>query len=293
MSRLTKLEALGRLATYYPYADVKGMVANLDRATKVPLYYQVPTNGESEIMNVGGKTFVSGEMYQVPGEYAVLNTRTLTPSAIVSRHYEVTQHNEVFSNIIESFQRLGIADVAYIMENEGDVVRLQGIFPEHKLDDDTSGGIIPGFQFKNGYDGATAISGSFYGIRSVCLNGMISKRIIKDVNFKIRHLTDDPEIDKHMEAFIEGILSNIENIHQHIKAAMDEYVVFDDYDEFGKFVMPMVASKKITEKILSELPLSVSKYQLYNQITEFATHADIKRTQRDKILINAEGLLIE
>jgi len=276
MSRKTVLEALGRIQTFYPYVDTKEQVKNLDNAGLVPIYCKI-----------------DDEYKQIPQQHAVLNRGTWRASAIVSKHYQIAQHSEVFDKIIDSFERVGVADASYRIENDRDIARLHGIFPEYKIHDDTSGGLIPGFQFKNGYDGATAISGSFYGIRNVCLNGLISKHIISDAKIKISHMSTVSELDDEIHKFTDGILSGIEHLHDCIRESMQVYLIYEDYEEFEVDLVKIVSSKKIARKIMGELPLSMSKYDLFNSITQFASHADIKHVQRDKILANAEIILME
>lgn len=61
-----------------------------------------------------------------------------------------------------------------------------------------------GLAFQNSYDGSTSFSVSFFAIRLICKNGMISKQNLQ--SFRFRH-------DKNMEGFQDEIMSAVDFIN--------------------------------------------------------------------------------
>ena len=61
-----------------------------------------------------------------------------------------------------------------------------------------------GLAFQNSYDGSTSFSVTFFGMRLVCKNGMISKQNLQ--SFRFRH-------DKNMEGFQDEIMSAVDFIN--------------------------------------------------------------------------------
>ena len=61
-----------------------------------------------------------------------------------------------------------------------------------------------GLAFSNSYDGSTSFSVSFFAIRLICKNGMISKQNLQ--SFRFRH-------DKNMEGFQDEIMSAVDFIN--------------------------------------------------------------------------------
>ncbi len=61
-----------------------------------------------------------------------------------------------------------------------------------------------GLAFSNSYDGSTSFSVSFFAIRLICKNGMISKQNLQ--SFRFRH-------DKNMEGFQDEVMSAVDFIN--------------------------------------------------------------------------------
>ena len=76
----------------------------------------------------------------------------------------------------------------------------KGLTKEVKAGDD----IGVGLAFQNSYDGSTSFSVTFFGMRLVCKNGMISKQNLQ--SFRFRH-------DKNMEGFQDEIMSAVDFIN--------------------------------------------------------------------------------
>jgi len=76
----------------------------------------------------------------------------------------------------------------------------KGLTKEVKAGDD----IGLGLAFQNSYDGSTSFSVTFFGMRLVCKNGMISKQNLQ--SFRFRH-------DKNMEGFQDEIMSAVDFIN--------------------------------------------------------------------------------
>ena len=76
----------------------------------------------------------------------------------------------------------------------------QTLTKEVKAGDDVGLGLA----FQNSYDGSTSFSVSFFAIRLICKNGMISKQNLQ--SFRFRH-------DKNMEGFQDEVMSAIDFIN--------------------------------------------------------------------------------
>jgi hypothetical protein len=292
--RQTAYDTLLKKKEYLTADEMNERIQTLDQAELVPLFYQLPGSmfgDDNAFINEDGKEYYRGENYQIPGQFGIINKKSCNIVNTVSSRYHLVQHKEIFSTILNALEHAGLEDPLYHIENDGDLVRLEGMFNSYKLHDDSKSGIIPGFRFIHGYDN-TAIKGEFYGMRLVCLNGMTSSQLVKDHSFSIRHLSNVGKADEMIGTFINNILSSIELIEDTVSDAMDIELKFDNMELMSEFLEPILGQKQMATKLAYKLPLETTRYNVYNAITEYATHGDVTRVARDKILRNAEKVLI-
>lgn len=274
--RYETLSALGKHKEYVDGELAKEKTQDLDTFDLTPLFYSDVNH------NITG----------LPKKLGILNEKTNNVSGIVSDRYRLYNHDSVFNNVIDSFERVRITDVLYNFENDHDIVRMEGIFPEYKIHDDTKEGFIPGFRIMNANTGKDSVSFQFFGIRLVCLNGMTAKNIIPECTFNVRHIMSPDKLDKTIVDFVDSILMNMTHLYDTINESKKREITFENYDATVEYLTPIMTGKKPAKHIALDVHESIKVYDLYNMITYYATHNIDNHMKRDKIYNNAEMLLI-
>ena len=292
-TREQTLSALGRSKTYIPFDEAQNTIDTLDKCMSIPITYTIPDTffNDQGVVQVGNKTIRKTDTQTVTNAKGILNTGTFRIAGIVSPRYNPIDHLRAFNPIMKGIELCGNETMFHI-ENDRDTVRLECLFKDHKIHDDTSGGIIPGLRFTSGYSGKQAIKGTFYGIRRVCVNGAVFTKIVSEMNLTIAHLAKADKAVDEIQYFVDHILSNIENIESALQTAKETPITFDDEDTVTQILTDITRNAKDAGNIANHVMLDTNRYDLYNAITEYASHGDITRIRRDTIFTNAEKVLI-
>ena len=261
--------------------------------------------------------FVEGQ--QDKGYQAVWNADKNKRCMITSSKYTLVQHREVFDSFLESMKELGLNASGTVWNNGNRViaeVQFKGKGIEdpsagHIRGDDVKNGktIQYGVLLRNSYDKSMAIVGNFYAGRLACLNGMIIGRHILAIHYK--HMGRINIIER-MKNFLTKVLDSEEKLQKLVSDAIAQTMewqiaykvlekLFDQprhREEILKRLgisMITVEDKKTKKKTVSyvwdvpkEETKKVSRWQLYNAVTNYLTHGE-RMTPHVQEILHARG----
>jgi len=202
---------------------------------------------------------------------ALWNTDKNRLETIKSDEYVTIQHKEVFEPFIDTLSKLGLSVHGSIYDYGG-AVYLTTYFKNMDLIPDDESGIRNGLRVINSFDGKTAIRGEMYTLRLVCSNGMKIRQLQRSV--RQLHLGDF-KTEELMESFVEQAINRSESLKILVSDAMKDKVEW----ELAKNVYEkLIATPRHREAILNlfksrfEKGTKITRWDIYNQITEYATH---------------------
>jgi len=271
--------AIGNIQNYHEATveEARRAVRGLDGADLVPLYRQTP----------GADTYEQAENI-----FGVRNTATEKITMPVSGRYQPISHQDGFRPVLDAIEHAGIGhDMMVNLENHRDTAELYVLFPDLMFNEDREGGgMMYGLRFKNQYDAKTAFRGHVFCWRVLCLNGSTHARL-GEMHVSAMHVDSHVQgLQTQIDSFITTMLSNAHRIEQVVDAAIESPINFRDYDEVVRTLTAVVTGSDRRSKVIADnVPLETNRWQMYNAITEHASHAPKMTWQtRDRLLDAAE-----
>lgn len=219
---------------------------------------------------------------------AIWNTSQDQLETIVERrNSNLIQHADAFLMFQEAMNEKK-ADISGTLKNHGGEVIVEALFKDLFVGegDDT---IQVGCRLVNNYNtkGGPFFRGEFFGYRSYCSNGMILGKVTV-CNFSVKH-TKISDLQKKMMEFIGGIYDNAETLQEIINDADKEKLEVEEAEEI---LLSIFRRKKFVKK-LQELfeKRDLTRYIVYNAITNYATHQAKNESQRVKLQQIAQKVL--
>ena len=246
---------LGDRSTFSNLAELKQRVMSLDTA-------------EERNLIVDGKG-------QTKRFKALWNIDKNKLETIKSDDYVLIQHREVFEPYIDVLNRLGL-NVEGQIYDYGGAVYLTTQFKNLDLIPDDSSGIMNGLRLVNSFDGYAAIRGEMWGMRLVCSNGMkvpgfeMAVRQLHLGNFKVENL---------MENFVSQAIDKSDSLKTLVSDSMQDTI---EWKYAEKVYEKLVKTQRHREKIFDlfksrfDPDRQVTRWDMYNIITEYATHGQGK-----------------
>jgi len=250
-----KMVKLGDRSTFSNLAELKQRVMSLDTA-------------EERNLIVDGKG-------QTKRFKALWNIDKNKLETIKSDDYVLIQHREVFEPYIDVLNRLGL-NVEGQIYDYGGAVYLTTQFKNLDLIPDDSSGIMNGLRLVNSFDGYAAIRGEMWGMRLVCSNGMkvpgfeMAVRQLHLGNFKVENL---------MENFVSQAIDKSDSLKTLVSDSMQDTI---EWKYAEKVYEKLVKTQRHREKIFDlfksrfDPDRQVTRWDMYNIITEYATHGQGK-----------------
>jgi len=250
-----KMVKLGDRSTFSNLAELKQRVMSLDTA-------------EERNLIVDGK----GQTQRFKALWNIDKNKLET---IKSDDYVLIQHREVFEPYIDVLNRLGL-NVEGQIYDYGGAVYLTTQFKNLDLIPDDSSGIMNGLRLVNSFDGYAAIRGEMWGMRLVCSNGMkvpgfeMAVRQLHLGNFKVENL---------MENFVSQAIDKSDSLKTLVSDSMQDTI---EWKYAEKVYEKLVKTQRHREKIFDlfksrfDPDRQVTRWDMYNIITEYATHGQGK-----------------
>ena len=261
------------------------------------------------------------------GEYkGIYNTSKDELSQIATKKYSIIQHRDVVNGVHAAIDRLGLEVNGKITDN-GD--RIEGWLhftndDEYRIVEPGSTGdedIKLGIQFQNSYDGSCSMMLQGFGYRSICSNGMIlGKKMLG--KYHRRHVGDEntaeriQEIAKDVMDDIarrsDRVQAMIEGAHEDVLEKTEIYELLDERFSAQKHIenilenldITLITTKEENEQgeeeeeinLIKEEDASenITKWEVYNAITAYATHSDeITQNTAENIHNESQKVLLQ
>lgn len=276
-------------------ASILNFGNRFDKAIEVPIFY-----GENK-----------KDTHDFKGIY---NARTKELVQVASKHYTVIQHRDILEAIHDSLKARGL-NVKGRLDNFGNSVRLDVVFPGVSVKDDTKKGISLGIRATNSYDRARSFKLEMFAFRMLCQNGMsLGKALdnIKEVVFHFGNKTKEFVRDI-VSKFIEKVVASSGDLQNLVQQSIKDKL---DFRTTSKLLEKLIVFKKHRGKILEKLNIStiekydkkkkkrsfeyvkedkkesVTRWELYNAITNYTSHEDkLGQSTEDNIQNVAQEIL--
>jgi len=222
---------------------------------------------------------------------AVVNERTNQVVCVPSQNYKVILHSQIANTISEYFGSLNVPIFGKI-DDYGDQFSLTVIFKDSHISIDPKGKINLGIRFTNSYDLSRAFKGEFFGFRQYCMNGLAFGKTTHLV-FKHKH-TGNFEVDKVLIEFIHKCIKENTSLNNYISNCLKDSIEWELAEKIINRFFP--TNEKVQRIILENAKdessdKQLTRWELYNGITYWATHFAGTLTAHDSAQIKAEKLL--
>lgn len=230
-------------------------------------------------------------LYNATAYVAIWNLTKDQLETIVERKNScVLQHKDAMGVFVRVAKKLGL-NVSGNLKNHGGEVLVEALFDNMKAEDGSKEGITLGVRLENNYDkrGYPNFIVEPFGTRGVCVNGMMLGKFIGSVFQKHRKLAD---LDKALHEYIGKILATVkERLERQIVKAKED--VFKEEEDVNEVIMGELSSKKIAQRVKQLLEdKDVTRYTVYNAITQYATHDARDEKQRVRLQNIAQRVLV-
>lgn len=288
----------GNVKNMGDYNQAAQLVSQLDKAMEIPLYFKLPESmtpfGEPYKIPVagGGDIEIKPGFHEVPHNKGVINLRSGTLAAVVGQNYSVLQHGDALGTTINTIESLGMKAM-YKVENDGNVARMEVLFPDITIKDDSKEGILLGVRMMNSYDKSTSFRGEFFGYRKVCSNGMYSSKILGEISISAMHVGENfSRLEQDVLKFVRHVVDSPQVVEKKIVEAIDAILNFKDKEQVYDTVFSQWQNMSAAEKISEAIPLHTNRWQVFNAMTRFLSHEDITHRTRDNLAKVAEKVLL-
>ena len=207
---------------------------------------------------------------------------------------QVINHSDALQPLVHALEQQEGAEVFGFVHDHGDQVMVEALFNNIVVDDGADG-IRMGIRVINDYS-RLSVKGETFGYRTVCDNGQALGRTIGSV-LSCSH-TSISRLETQMMSLIENSLNKAKMLTDTIeKAKVDKFVSEQDA---LKVLIGNVAGEALSTKMLEliEITGDFSRWNVYNAITNYATHTAVTESQKynlqrqaQKILVTDSGLL--
>ena len=226
----------------------------------------------------------------------LLETKNNIEIAIVSKHYKVLQHNEVSDSVCDALQNLNLDADAKVRDG-GSRLFIDFEFPNIKLLlSEVGEEFVGGVRIVNSYDKSTGVMVLPMLKRLACSNGMImTAGYVKP--FSVKHTSKlVADLQKIIPQILKDLVDNSPKLQALVTNAIGDSCEFAEIKEIAKKLIP---TKKHREGVITILDTpanaqlgSVHRWQFYNAITYYCSHAEKLRPTTEMALQNIAGRLL-
>jgi hypothetical protein len=254
---------------------LKQIGMSLDTATKAEVLYKHP---------------FSGKILPMPDRFstAIYNIDTEDIASVNSSDYTLVQHRPITDAYTEILQAFNL-DAFGTVHNYGDRMYIETAFGKRDIVD----GVKLGVRIKNSYDTMSSFALQAFGYRTACSNGMFLGQVMKkDVSVSMKHI-GDINVKETITSFIRDLISSENQLQEYISIAMKDSIEWSVVSNFldgllnkkQAFIMKLAIDDKLKGS-------PVTRWQLYNAFTWFATHQLISDLAQDKMQSIAQKVLM-
>lgn len=224
---------------------------------------------------------------------AIWNNEKQHCSSIVSKQYNLVQHQDVFDSVKEALENLNL-QTNFKIHDGGDRFSVDVVFEGQNIDCGKGEVFGAGFRLINSYNKTTGVTIQPFLIRLACMNGMVVNDILK-VGFSVTHSS---KMCLEFEAHIPKLLNDLSNSNERIKRILNNAIGDSiEWEVLDKLLNKMQINNKhkkaITEILIkNRIGKEITRWDLYNAFTNYATHGQqIKPTVERSLQRKSQILL--
>lgn len=213
-----------------------------------------------------------GQMLEVKDYHAIWNLNLNQMSSIVSKGYNLIQHQEAVNSLMTALKNLNINFTSNLRVDKHRIF-LDILFPEVKMSlSDVGDEVIGGIRLINSYDKSTGLMILPRLMRLVCNNGMVVSEFMS--GFSLRHNQKLVlEFQSHIEKTINMMINSCEILKRYVNESIKDSIEW----KFAETVLQnLISGKKHRENILKILnekkDSKFTRWELYNAITFYTSH---------------------
>lgn len=264
---------IGNISDFHEVAahQAKFAVSKLDEAKLIPIFWNE-----------------NGQFKEIEKKFAIQNTSTNKIPMTDLTRYEVINHADGFNQVLDAVADMN--EKTFIrLEDRDDIAGLYILFPEIKANDGEDG-MMMGVKFGNTYRQKLAFGGQLFTWRVRCLNGSTYSTLFDTFSIKTYHSVNSIKSMKDgIESFIKEMLANSSKLEDIIEAATEDVITFKNYEEIKNTLQSVVKTEKAADQIKNLVPLKTNRWEIYNAITNYASHNDkVSPQTRDNLSKFAE-----
>lgn len=237
---------------------LSNQVGNFDQAVETKLFFGSEGNPQSMDRWKGVFNMGTGQVAQV-----------------VSKGYQIIQHNDVVQSVVESLGNLNI-QVDGLVRNQRDRVKLDLVFQNQgvPIKDDATGCKL-GIRAVNSYDKSSSFRLEMFAYRMICSNGMALGNMmgVREVTFHVGEKKPLEKIKEITERFVKEVINSSEKLQEYVSFAMEDSI---EWDLTKKLITKLMGGTqchiKAIEERLEEVKDNLTRWDVYNAMTEYLTH---------------------
>lgn len=274
----TEVEEMSRVDRFESLQDLEGMVANMDRYGRLPL-------------------FAEDEFGRFKSErvHGIVNLRDRHVCMPCGKEYPVFGPQEAYGLVVNDLKARGINNIHGRVETSGDRTWLTVLFNDLKVIKDDKDGVELGISFKNPMDRKTSFKGHGYTWRQWCSNGAGVKTLLPQLEINESHTSNMAHrLPAIMAQFISESLKQTNILQTLVNKSMETKVVFESREqlEATMFIEFGSVADKHTKNVLANIKtLEPTRWELFNATTYYTSHSAVSVDVMDRIDDVAEKFL--
>ena len=234
----------------------------------------------------------SGEnLIPIDNHKAIWNLSKNELGCIASKDYNIIQHREVVKSLITAIGNLNVEFNANVRQ-DGHRIFLDISFPKTSLYIEEVGEeFIGGLRLINSYDKTTGLLILPRLERVICKNGMVVKKFVK--GYAIRH---NQRLVQSFEGIVENTLRELVDSCDKFKAMVNGCIEDSVEWKLVEIIMEnLIYRRKHIAGILEKLEKKdkVTRWDIYNAITNYATHGEQLKPNIENWLQNKAQKVLE
>jgi hypothetical protein len=253
---------------------------------------------------------VAGKIEPEINHVAVVNTKTNEVAQIASPNYKILPHADFFSMTSDLIRQAGSDDVkGYILEtNGGDSYTARLIFNDIEIEEPNKGANIKvGMEFSNSYDSVYSARGRAFYLRMSCTNQMIMQNIIPECMFSRSHNAINEmalleAVTIRAERFMSNLVSSGAKFKNVMENAIETELYYEHPIQVQNLFEDIFGGERHAKKMIDGInhvatkepnnKYSLTKWDLYNMVTDYASHKEVTPNVFESILQKAESKIL-
>jgi hypothetical protein len=232
--------------------------------------------------------FEMGEGWESQDKYkAIRNMGTGNVVAMVSDGYATFQHRDMAAMTLSALNTTGYPCVVDV-RNHRNVVKVIALFEDKIIKDDKTGCVLAA-RFSNSYNTQRSFTMELYAIRGYCMNEFNLRNMVPGGFVSVKHVGNNIEkVPGMIEEFAKKINDKYDGVQVLFDDARESPVYFPTMEHVKAVIAPILGANSHVEAVIPTIDLSTTRWDLYNAITAYASHAPgLSHLTQDRILVNA------